>query len=205
MRITPLDVHEQTFRVSFRGFDPAEVDAFLQRVADELERLTEERDQLQAQVEKESAARENLEQALANARALQQGFLEQARQEAEILVNRAQLKADRILSRANEELVSLRREAQVLGEKRGLWLGELAAMAGTLQDWAEHKTRQQYSSLELIVNHREQVESGAETEASVEGDDPVDEKHLASAVEALDELFSPDEDGPDEGTPVDAD
>ena len=53
MRITPLDVHEQTFRIAFRGFDPAEVDAFLQRVADELERLTEERDQLQVKLDKE--------------------------------------------------------------------------------------------------------------------------------------------------------
>ncbi|MDT8358476.1 MAG: NAD-binding protein, partial [Methanomicrobiaceae archaeon] len=46
----------------------------------------------------------------------------------------------RILARANEELVTLRREAQVLTEKRSLWLGELSALAGTLQDWTEHKT-----------------------------------------------------------------
>ena len=142
MRITPLDVHEQTFRVTFRGFDPAEVDAFLQRLADELERLVEERDGLQTQLEKETSARDNLEEALASARTLQHGMLEQARQEAEILVNQAQPKADRILARANEDLVVLRREAQVLNEKRSLWLAELETLAGTLHGWVEEKVVQ---------------------------------------------------------------
>ena len=151
MRTTPLDVHEQTFRVTFRGFDPTEVDTFLQRVADELERLIEERDQLQAKLNRESEVRGNLEETLSSARILQQGLLEQSKQGAELLVSQAQLKADRILARANEELVTLRREAQVLTEKRNLWLGELSALAGTLQDWTEHKTHQPFVSLELIA------------------------------------------------------
>ncbi|MDF1551717.1 MAG: DivIVA domain-containing protein [Deferrisomatales bacterium] len=192
MRITPLDVHEQTFRVTFRGFDPAEVDAFLQRVADELERLVEERDQLQAKLDKERDTRGNLEETLSSARTLQQGILEQAKQEAALLVSQARLKADRILARANEELVTLRREAQVLTEKRSLWLGELSALAGTLQDWTEHKTRQPFISLELIANH---ADGAAEAEA-----DPALAGGLADALEALD-----DPDGkPPEGNADDA-
>ena len=183
MRITPLDVHEQTFRVTFRGFDPAEVDAFLQRVADELERLGEERDQIQAQLERESATRVNLEEALASARTLQQGMLEQARQEADILVNQAQLRADRILAEANEGLVALRREAQVLGEKRSLWLGELKTLSETLQGWVAEKEAQEFSGPDLIANHREEEPGLAEAEAAAE--------RLMGAVEALDELADP--------------
>ena len=180
MRITPLDVHEQTFRVTFRGFDPAEVDAFLQRLADELERLVEERDQLQVQLDKESATRANLDEALASARTLQQGMLEQARQEAEILVNQAQLKGDRILARANEDLVALRRETQALNEKRSLWLAELATLAGTLQGWVEVKTGHQFDGPELIASHED--EPGALAEATATTD------RLLGAVEALDDL-----------------
>jgi len=190
MRITPLDVHEQTFRIAFRGFDPAEVDAFLQRVADELERLTEERDQAQALIVKESAARGHLEETLASARTLQQGLLQQARQEAELLVAQAKLRADRILAGANEELLSLRREAQTLNEKRALWLSELAALGGTLQEWAEHKTRQPLVSLELIHN-------GAEAptpDGDVGHDSP---SRLVKAVNELD-------DGAPEAMPRDA-
>jgi cell division initiation protein len=189
MRITPLDVHEQTFRVTFRGFDPAEVDAFLQRIADELDRLIEERDQVQAQLDKESETRVNLETALSSARSLQQGLLEQAKQEAELLVGQAQLKADRILARANEELVTLRREAQVLSEKRSLWLGELAALAGTLQDWTEHKTRQPFADLELIANYPDEAElPEQEAEALSSG--------LAAALAAEDDAEEPEEETP---------
>ncbi|HSH68407.1 MAG TPA: DivIVA domain-containing protein [Deferrisomatales bacterium] len=179
MRITPLDVHEQTFRVTFRGFDPAEVDAFLQRVADELERLVEERDQLQAKLDKERETRGNLEETLSSARTLQQGVLEQAKQEAALRVSQAQLKADRILARANEELVTLRRESQVLIEKRNLWLGELAALAGTLQDWTEHKRRQPFVSLELIASYVDDTEPSEP--------DPAQAGGLADALEALDD------------------
>lgn len=180
MRLTPLDVHEQTFRIAFRGFDPAEVDAFLQRVADELERLTEERDQAQAQAAKESAARGLLEETLAAARTLQQGLLQQARQEAELLVAQAKLRADRILAGANEELVSLRREAQTLNERRTLWLGELAVLGGTLQEWAEHKTRQPFVTLELIHNGAEEPDPDGDVD-----DDP--QARLVDAVSALDD------------------
>ena len=59
MSITPQDILEQEFRVRFRGFDMAEVDAFLERVAESYFRLVEENKNLNEQVEalqKSSAA-----------------------------------------------------------------------------------------------------------------------------------------------------
>jgi len=38
MRLTPLDIHQKEFNRSLRGFDEREVDAFLDQVADEIER-----------------------------------------------------------------------------------------------------------------------------------------------------------------------
>lgn len=150
MRITPLDVHEQTFRVTFRGFDPGEVDAFLQRVADELERLIEERDAARAELGKERDARGNLEGTLAAARDLQAGLLEQARAEAEAVRHQARLQADRILAGANEELLRLRREILEARERRSLWLAELGALADTLIRWVEEKSAQPSGTPDLI-------------------------------------------------------
>ena len=42
-RLTPLDVRKQEFRTAMRGFDPAEVEDFRTRVADELEQVVRER------------------------------------------------------------------------------------------------------------------------------------------------------------------
>ncbi len=58
MKITPQDIIDRDFRVKFRGFDMAEVDAFLEEVAENLFRLTEENTQLH---EKVAALQEELE------------------------------------------------------------------------------------------------------------------------------------------------
>jgi DivIVA domain-containing protein len=46
-RLTPVDVQQQQFRRSFRGYDEQEVDDFLDRVTDELSLLLEERRAIQ--------------------------------------------------------------------------------------------------------------------------------------------------------------
>ena len=42
MKLTPLDIHHKEFSHALRGYNEAEVDAFLDQVADELERLFKE-------------------------------------------------------------------------------------------------------------------------------------------------------------------
>ena len=51
MRITPHDIRQQQFTVRmFRGFDPQEVDAFLEDVADDYESLLKENQLLKEQI-----------------------------------------------------------------------------------------------------------------------------------------------------------
>jgi cell division initiation protein len=171
MRITPLDVHEQTFRVSLRGFDPAEVDAFLQRIADELERLIEERDAARAELEREREARRTVEETLAAGRGLQAGILEQARAETEAMRHQAQLQADRILAEANEELLRLRREIHHARDRRSIWLAELGALADTLIRWVEDKSSEPSVETELITTRDEPVEQQEDTVGLADGDD----------------------------------
>ena len=58
MKISPQDIIDREFRVKFRGFDMAEVDAFLEEVAENLFRLSEENTQLH---EKVAAMQQELE------------------------------------------------------------------------------------------------------------------------------------------------
>jgi len=50
MEITPQDIIDKEFRVKFRGFDMAEVDTFLEEVAENLFKLTEENTLLHAKI-----------------------------------------------------------------------------------------------------------------------------------------------------------
>lgn len=60
MKITPQDIIEKEFRVKFRGFDMAEVDTFLEEVAENFLKLTEENIRLN---EKVLALQEDMESA----------------------------------------------------------------------------------------------------------------------------------------------
>lgn len=48
--LTPMDIHNKEFSRSFRGYDEDEVDAFLDEVVNDYERLLRERDELRDQV-----------------------------------------------------------------------------------------------------------------------------------------------------------
>lgn len=49
-KLTPLDIRKHEFPQRFRGYDPDEVDTFLDLVADDAEELINERNQLQGRV-----------------------------------------------------------------------------------------------------------------------------------------------------------
>jgi len=46
VKLTPLDIKKQEFKRSLRGYDPVEVDAFLDMVADEFEAVIREKNHM---------------------------------------------------------------------------------------------------------------------------------------------------------------
>ncbi len=135
MRLKPENINEQTFRVTFRGFDTVEVDGFLNRVADEFERMLDEKATLELELDEERIARRNLEEALSSARHLQSSMVEKAKDDARITLNQAKLLADRITDEARQEALAIRREIATLKEKRAGLLSEVAALAHGLTQW----------------------------------------------------------------------
>ena len=89
-QLTPNDVRAQEFQRIFRGYDPAQVDEFKTRVAEELDRLVRERikldERLQGFQEQLRAFREReraMNEALLAAQQLRVAAQEQAEREAE--------------------------------------------------------------------------------------------------------------------------
>ena len=106
MRITPLDIYQQEFKRVLRGFDPDEVEDFLERIADDYEKLVRENVSLKEQIE-------SLEAQLAidgkTGQADESGMA--ARQEAGNLIREAKKKAESIISEARKEADSIARRA----------------------------------------------------------------------------------------------
>jgi len=116
MKITPLDIQQQQFKVkTFRGLDPDDVDAFLQSVAGEMEGLIRENGQMKEQLSRHS--RETLEMAekerelretLLSAQRVIEEMKANARKEAELIVSEAEIKGERIVADAERQLAGLK-------------------------------------------------------------------------------------------------
>ncbi len=114
MKITPLEIHQQQFRIGFRGFDVCEVDTFLERIADEFETVIRENSNLQGEVERlrreveEYRGREKaFKDAIINAQKSLDDTRINAEKEAELIVAKAEMKAEKILSIAHNRLTQV--------------------------------------------------------------------------------------------------
>ena len=116
MKITPLDIQQQQFKVkTFRGLDPDDVDAFLQTVAGEMEGLIRENNQMQelqlrhSRETLEIAEKEReLREILLSAQRVIEEMKANARKEAELIISEAELKGERIVADAERQLGGLK-------------------------------------------------------------------------------------------------
>jgi cell division initiation protein len=114
MRISPQDIRQQQFSVRmFRGFEPQEVDAFLEDIADEYETLLKESQLLKEQV---TAQEERQRGVLELEKTLQDTLLTTQRL-VEEMKTAARREADEIRSAAKHEADLIVREAELRGEK----------------------------------------------------------------------------------------
>jgi len=117
--LTPQDVRAQGFARSLRGYDRLEVEAFRSRVADELERLLRERAQLDERVrnaqEQLRAFREReraMNDALLAAQQLRHDAQAAVEREADIVMRKAALEAEKIVERSRIEELLVRERAE---------------------------------------------------------------------------------------------
>ncbi|MGH7263684.1 MAG: DivIVA domain-containing protein [Candidatus Rokuibacteriota bacterium] len=111
MRLTPMDIRQQQFAVKLiRGFDPQEVDAFLDEMADDWDELVKENNLLKEQlatVEDRLKALEmrekTLQETLITTQKMAEEFRESSKRAADIVLREAQLQAEKLLEEKRQE------------------------------------------------------------------------------------------------------
>ena len=122
MRLSPLDIRQQQFTVRmFRGFDPQEVDAFLEDVAEDYEAALREsallKEQLSALEERGRGLAEReraLHDTLLTTQRLAEDMKEAARREAQLLVREAELRGEKMLEEVRAEEARIRTDVKAL-------------------------------------------------------------------------------------------
>jgi cell division initiation protein len=123
MALTPLDIQQQRFRISFRGYDTKEVEVFLEQAASAFEdlqretlRLADETKKLQSDIEEYQRREGTFKRALLHSQKVLDQMQENARRQAEVIVAEAEAKAENLLQQAQNRLTQL--QESIAGLKR---------------------------------------------------------------------------------------
>ncbi len=134
MKITPLDIQQQQFRVKFRGFDMVEVDNFLDVVANEYEELLREINQLKDEGRQKSEKIQQLEgeekelrNALISVERLCEEMKNNARKEGELIIEEAKGNARKIMDEAHGRASEVESEIAQLKRQRAEFDASLKA------------------------------------------------------------------------------
>ena len=117
MKITPMDISNKEFKKGLRGYNPEEVDEFLDEIVDNYEELYKDNALLKEKVSALSEKIEHygkIENTIQNTLLLAQNAAEQARssakKEADLLVKNANDTAQKILDKAHADVVQINDE-----------------------------------------------------------------------------------------------
>ncbi len=150
MKITPLEIRQKAFERVLRGYDKDEVNAFLQTLSQEWERVLDETKE--ARIKLEGTEREvsklrevesSLFRTLKTAEDTGASVIEQANKTAELILRENQLNADALLSEAKTKAKNTIEEAEMISRQ----------MVDEMEDRLKSMI-EQYKTLEL---HRDNL------------------------------------------------
>jgi cell division initiation protein len=140
VNLTPLDIQKQTFARALKGFNTDEVRAYLQLIAEEIERLVRDADRLSREnamlredLDEHNARERILKDTLLSAQKVSEDVKANAHKEAELIVKDAELLSERLTAQAMSRLADLERTIQDLKMERKMARNKLQTTIDTIQ------------------------------------------------------------------------
>ena len=134
--LSPVEIRHFELKRVMRGYDIAQVEDFKRQVADELERVLRQNQDLEAKArgfhEQLRAFRERdkaLNDALVSAQQLRSEIREQAERESQLILREARADGERIVDAARAEIERLQREIEQLERARRAYLSHMRTIA----------------------------------------------------------------------------
>lgn len=198
MKLTPLDIHHKEFKHALRGYSEEEVDAFLDEVAAEFERLFKENIESEEKVERvktKIAQYEDMENTLRNtlitAQKTSEEVLRNSQKEADLIIKDAELKAKEIVQEAyiqkqelNSQVNELKRTEDEFRNKFKALLENCIKSVDNSLNQLNNDTRTQVEDYSVEHHgHYTETTSRPTTMAAEESDDSVSFVHTCTTEE----------------------
>jgi cell division initiation protein len=162
MNVSPLDLRQQRFRKTFRGFDPVEVASFMVAVADDYEQALREADRLRQDLTRMEAVlaehrehAQNLQATLTTAQKVSDDIKANAELEARRIIREAEGRSDLLLEKTQARLEDIQREIDGMKLKRKDVETTVEAAISTLKNTLEFiRDQESRERDERILLHR---------------------------------------------------
>ncbi|HPI98759.1 MAG TPA: DivIVA domain-containing protein [Synergistales bacterium] len=149
--LTALDVENKAFGKVLRGYDPLEVDEFLDKVAESLhdhvgrcKRLEQERQLVEDQLKEYTNLKNSLQEALLMAQRSADDKIKAAKDQGEAIIAEARVKAEQVIFEASSEREHIRREVNHLRSIKKELGAELASIISRFQVLLEGAEEEEY-------------------------------------------------------------
>lgn len=214
MKLTPLEIKQQQFEKSLRGYDIPDVHSFLTLVSNEVEHLLNKNKELEEQIEKLNdrvrhyeRVEEALHETLQTTKESVAQKLDGAKSEAQNKINKAEMEAEAIVKDANHQRQQIRQNIHRLLEKREEIIAGMNSFLENSQESLskfgkdelgifslpkEQQLESESSSQTEKTSKFELDEEGAENDSKNKGDDEVDlsfppgSEHLDDILDEID-------------------
>jgi cell division initiation protein len=181
MRVSPLDMRQQRFRTAFRGYDRAEVTAFLTEAAEdyaaalrEIDRMRIDLSRVEALLADHREREANLRNTITTAQKLADQMKDAAQNEAKLILREAQGRGDMLLQKTQARAQELERDINELKLRRRDTEGQLEASIQALYRALEFVRDQDQARTDAtVLQHRPRT---ADTASSRPVEGRVDER-----------------------------
>ncbi len=161
MKITPLDIRKQKFDMKLRGLDPEAVESFLFIVAEELETILREKEELremagrlEAELRSFTGREKILKDTLYTAQRTADEQRRNAEKEAQTIIKQAEMMSQQLIHQARDKIAAMQKDISDLKLDRYNLKSEIRAVIdryGKILDVVEDEEKER-EKLEFLVN-----------------------------------------------------
>ncbi len=128
MALTPMEIHNKDFPRKFRGYNPDEVDQFLDRIVEDFEKLYKENIDvkekyrvIKEKVDSYKLIEDTLKETLITAQKTAEDVISNANKKAELILRESEAQAFGLMQKGNEKLAEIRREQEELQKQLNIF------------------------------------------------------------------------------------
>jgi cell division initiation protein len=188
MKITPQDIHNHEFKRSIRGYDMDEVDAFLTQLAGELEQLVSENQALkdsakanEVNLSEYRKKNELLQKTLLAAQDVTEKIKSTSQQEMQQATSAANLKAEKIIAQANQEVTTVKAQIYDLKRQRDAFVIQFKALLDTYYKFLSDLKKSDFEAQSAVVS--DNAEESIVRPAVIEKAEPEPEPEIRLSTE----------------------